>query len=133
MPVLSNRQLGQFASVSDFNYIPKRSANPCGLTPINLVGEEELEGVQPKLRILEKTLGFHAGSVDDHLDDVVLWFRPTNAWWWGIAKEAASLILEYGVGTLAAPFVCAWNAVFGWCSATAAISMIPTSLPKSTI
>ena len=58
-------------------------------------------------------LGWHAQSIDDHLDDSVVWFRPTNAWYWGLIKEGLSLIWEYGLGTVLLPFACAYEAVFG--------------------
>lgn len=88
--------------IEDFRYIPQRSAGPCGLTKS---GEPD--------KVLQKVLGWQAGSPDDNYDDSHLWYRPTNVGFLGKAKGWASDAWTTGAGALAAPFVCAWNAIFG--------------------
>ena len=66
--------------IQDFRYAPEREATPCGLTI------EEDPAV-----VLQKTLGFHATTIDDHTGDSVLWFRPSSAGALGVVKEIASL------------------------------------------
>lgn len=82
--------------IRDFRYKPERSASPCGLIRVDNTSPIPLRTV----------LGWHAANVDDHLDDTVLWFRPTNAFVWGLIKEVASRIYEYAAGALLVPFVC---------------------------
>jgi hypothetical protein len=89
--------------IQDFHYDPERDAG--GLCVVT----KQDGGFNATGRVL----GWHAGSVDDRADDSVLWFRPTNAGLAGWAGELASTAWIYGLGALAAPFVCAWEAIFG--------------------
>lgn len=82
--------------IREFPYEPRRTANPCGLYITEAPGFAPLQAV----------LGWHAASVDDHVQDTVLWFRPTNAGVAGAIKEAASRVFEYAAGALLLPFVC---------------------------
>jgi len=85
--------IGQFR-VKDFNYLTNRSA-PCGVT-----------GTSDPAKPLQSLLGWHAGTIDDHLQDVVMWYRPTNAGLTGAIKHVASRALELVAGALLLPFVC---------------------------
>jgi hypothetical protein len=100
-PYLNLEHIDEFRIV-DFPYIPRRTAGPCGLS----------YPVQPDL-ILGKVLGWHGGGVDDHLNDTVLWFKPTNAAGASVVKETASQALTLGLGAVLLPFVCAYDAIFG--------------------
>jgi len=106
--------------IMDLNYFPERHS-PCGLTPAEVpslrrqmpAGASQAEVTT---RVTELVLGWHAAGVDDHLGDAVLWVRPTLVGPAGAAFEAASLVFEYGVGTILLPFAliaCGFKAIFG--------------------
>lgn len=74
----------------------------CAMTPLPC---------EQSYRALGHVLGWHAWQVDEHVDDLSLWFRPTNAGVIGLVKEGANRLWEYGVGILLAPIFC----LFGDC------------------
>jgi hypothetical protein len=89
--------------IEDFHYDAQRSASPCGVIP---------ETTDPG-RPMRKVLGWHAADVDNHYQDTVMWYRPTNAGFTGAIKHAVSRALEEGLGALLIPFVCAWEFLSG--------------------
>jgi hypothetical protein len=95
--------------IHELHYFPQRNASPCGLVPAT----DNDDGQPENLRVLELVLGWHAGSVDDNFDDTVLWHRPANAAQFGLISEAASLVFELALGSVALPYVCIYEAVFG--------------------
>ena len=94
-------KIGQFR-IEDFRYVPERSAGPCGLTPTTDADA-----------VVRMVIGWQAGSPDDRYDDTHLWYRPTNAGFVGKAKGWADEAWVDGAGALAAPFACAYEAIFG--------------------
>lgn len=88
--------------IKDFRYVPERTAAPCGLKQSL---DEDL--------VLRRVLGWHAGSIDDHYNDTVMWFRPTNAGPASTVKKWLTKIWVAGAGGLALPFKCVWDAIFG--------------------
>ena len=88
--------------IKDFRYVPERTAGPCGL-------KQNLD----KDVVLRRVLGWHAGSIDDHYNDTVMWFRPTNAGPASTVKKWLTKIWVAGAGGLALPFKCVWDAIFG--------------------
>jgi hypothetical protein len=96
--------LDQLASfrIQDFRYVPGRTASPCALNK-----QTNTDAV------LQRVLGFHGATIDDHTNDSVLWFRPTNSGIVGIAKEYASRAVELLAGAILAPIVCLGNLIFG--------------------
>jgi len=102
--------------IKDLNCYPERTADQCGLsipdtdpTITNLASQ----GRPVADRSLELLMGWHAGSVDDHVNDTVLWIRPTLVGWYGVYFEAASLAVEVVGGAILLPFVCLYEAIFG--------------------
>jgi hypothetical protein len=104
-------KVGSFR-IQDLDYFPNEWAKPCGLTwPADDPDRQEGRAVSD--RVLELVLGWHAGSIDDHMNDSVLWVRPTMVGLLGLSFEAASKIWQLGVGAILLPFVCLYEAIFG--------------------
>ena len=101
--------------IKEFGYYPNRSANPCG---VQLVSRDDPN-------VLGKVLGWHGAGIDDHLDDSVLWYRPTNmGGLGGYAQNAVSQGHTMTAGALLLPFVCAYDAIFGdGCDASRAFDL----------
>ncbi len=89
---LSN--VGKFR-IEDFHYDPQRDGSGCGVIP-----------TPDPLLPLQRVMGWHAGKVDDYFQDVVMWYRPTNALAVGALTSFAENALEKSVGALLIPFVC---------------------------
>jgi hypothetical protein len=87
--------------IQDLFYTPNRLGAPCGLTPA-LVSEQS--------KVLGSVLGWHAATVDDHLEDVILWNRPTSFLFLGLVSEFSSRAFDFALGGLILPFLCiaAW-------------------------
>jgi hypothetical protein len=106
--------------IIDLDYFPKRKAEPCGLLKPEDDADRALGSVRtparPDLvteRVTELVLGWHAGGVDDHLNDTALWVRPTLVGLYGLYFEAASWVWEVGVGTILLPFALLWSLFSG--------------------
>lgn len=68
---------------------------------------------KPDQTAVQWTLGWHGASIDDHLDDVHLWYRPTSALGVGLALATASDVFTLGIGTALLPLICLGNLLFG--------------------
>lgn len=92
--------------LEDAKYVPRRTktAGGCG---------SEAPDTSIYKNPMASTLGWHAGSVDNHLHDLVMWVRPTN--WLGVGafKKVVSEIGRAVVGTLLVPIVCVFEWLFG--------------------
>jgi hypothetical protein len=51
-------------------------------------------------------LGYWAQNVDDGVDDIHMWFRPTNLAYVGMLRDVASKGVELGLTLILAPFAC---------------------------
>lgn len=112
-------KIGSF-QIKELNYFPEEFAKPCGLkVPSSDTAREDSRADSNQSdradanRVMELVMGWHAGSVDDHLSDSVLWVRPTAVGLAGLFTDAASLAFEVGVGAILLPFVCLGEAIFG--------------------
>lgn len=89
--------------ISEFRYIPKGwTGSACG---ISQVGSDMSPDAPPE--VLEQILGWHAASVDFHINDSVLWFKPTNASGASAVKDIAREVVSKVIGTVVVPFYCA--------------------------
>ncbi len=103
--------------IREFRYWPDRGAKPCGLTLVDDAFRDSKEFKHPKEEspsaILGYVLGWHAGMIDDCVDDSVLWVRPTNAATLGEITAAMSYMWELGAGLILLPFACLYEAIWG--------------------
>ncbi|HEY4103805.1 MAG TPA: hypothetical protein VGM44_07935 [Polyangiaceae bacterium] len=90
--------------IEDFFYTVTETPNPCGVVPAASIPDNPV--------VLRSILGWHAGSVDNHLDDVVLWARPQNAPGVKQINQLAEDALDLGVGTVFAALSCI-GSIFG--------------------
>ncbi len=99
--------------IMDLVYFPERTAEPCGLSLPEDPPDPMSENVPGTRRVLERVLGWQALSIDDHVNDVVIWVKPSNT---GISRmllDLGSEIFVLGLGAIALPFVCLFDAIFG--------------------
>ncbi len=89
-------------SIKEFRYSPKNEADPCALTPLQ--GNDSSLG---------PVLGWHAQAIDDHFDDAVMWFKPTNAGALSIIKGIAIDATNAVIGAVVAGFYCAAKFILG--------------------
>ncbi|HTA92535.1 MAG TPA: hypothetical protein VK745_23315 [Polyangiaceae bacterium] len=77
-PILIGDNLSALDSfrIEDFNYTVDETPDPCGVVFAD-TSNNDPSAVRDA--VLRSVIGWHAGSVDDHLNDVVLWVRPQNA------------------------------------------------------
>ncbi len=104
--------------IRDFNYKPLRSEVPCGLTPIVNPDPEQVLTLA-----LGLTLGWHGASVDDLTHDTKLWIRPTSALYIGYVREAASSVIQLGLGAILTPFICL-GGLGGWCESALSVGPV---------
>lgn len=93
----------RFMRIRDLNFTPQKPSRPCAMDtfPKTTAGR-----AARKKDALGTVLGWHAASVDDRIEDTVLWDRPTNAGFVGVTKEASNYVWQYGVGALLLPAAC---------------------------
>jgi hypothetical protein len=77
---------------------PVQYGGGCSELPIACSSDDNLR--------VGRILGWQGASVDDRLEDTVLWFKPTLAGGLGVADELASQFYQDAVGALVLPFVC---------------------------
>jgi len=70
----------------------------CSELPISCSSDDNLR--------VGRILGWQGASVDDRLNDSVLWYKPTSALGLGEADKLASTFYQDAVGALILPFVC---------------------------
>jgi hypothetical protein len=103
--------------IQDFRYTPLQSnKGNCGLEtipqPTGLADPGGLAGYRRDVA-LQKVLGWHAASIDDHFGDTVLWFRPTNTGVYNWFKEAFGSTIGRGLGAVIGLIACLGEAIFG--------------------
>lgn len=83
--------------IRDFHYsLNETASGGCGITALSDLTESPLPHV----------LGWHAGSIDDHLNDSVIWHKPTNTGAHEIAEDLAVGPVAAVVGSIMLPFAC---------------------------
>lgn len=82
--------------IEDFRYFPNETAGPCGIV------QQDLE----ESSVLGTVLGWHSGSIDNHIDDAVMWFKPTNSGLLSPLKDLAFEGSSFVVGSILLPFYC---------------------------
>lgn len=105
-----NMSVMRDVKLSDLKYVPRRTktVDGCGSTVGHADTVNQVYGTP-----MGGTLGWLAASVDDHLHDVVLWVRPTNALGAGAVKSFLDEVGKDVVGSLLVPVVCAWELLTG--------------------
>lgn len=100
------------SELSEFNMnvvLPEDSEG-CGLRAFLTA---ELEEQSANERGMERALGWHAGIPDQRPDDSAAWIRPTTVGMAGLALEVTSQYWNYGMGTLAIPFIALYKLFSG--------------------
>jgi hypothetical protein len=93
--------LSQFR-IQEFDYLPAENVSTSSPCALELAGTRQNE-------ILGRVLGWHAGSIDDHVNDSVMWFKPTNAAGFSIVNQYANTATNLLIGAVVFPFYCVAN------------------------
>lgn len=88
--------------IGDFEYRPEETASPCGLTPLDQV---EIDS----RRVLGHVLGWHAASIDNHVDDTVMFIKPTNVGLGSTIKDFSAEATTAVATAFLLPAVCIWK------------------------
>lgn len=93
-----------------------QGAGACSEAPIQCTADNALR--------VGRTLGWQGASADDHLNDTVLWNRPTSIIFLGAADTLATEAFDLIGGALLFPFVCVFELFSGGsCSVSQAVNL----------
>jgi len=91
---------GEFR-IQEFPYKVLRSP-PCAL----------LSETDPQAR-LQSLMGWHAGTIDDHKQDTIMWYRPTNSVVFSFLEDVSTYALEAAAAAFLLPIVCIFKLFTG--------------------
>jgi hypothetical protein len=95
---------GQFR-ISEFRYLPTtQTAAPCALQKV-------VDTAEARRAVLGSVLGWHAASIDYHMNDSVLWIKPTNSLGASTVKAFAHDAVTLAVGSIILPFYCLFKLI----------------------